>query len=137
MAGGYHEAEGGVAVPGYDRQLDPLTGDYVDATGGEYAETLTIAPAVYHQVKGERRWWGDPDHGSDLYLVKQQGTGIAGQRFAENAIRAALQVLADAGLADDVEVVAEGHANGRIVMQTAITDVQHGALELMTPLGEG
>lgn len=124
-------------MAGYDRTLDPITGDYVDADGGEFEETLTIATAVYHQVKGEKnRWCGDPNAGSDLYLVKQKGTGPAGARFADNAIRSALQVLVDAGLAADLDVATEGRANGRIVMATSITDVQYGPLELDAPLGE-
>lgn len=123
-------------MPGYDRTLDPITGDYQDNSGGEYAETLTIATAVYHQLKGERRWWGDDKAGSDLYLAKQKGAGVAGVRFADDAIRAALQPFVDAGLASDIDVQAEGTAGGRIIMATSITDVQHGELEFAAPLGE-
>ena len=125
-------------MAGYDRTIDPVTGDYRDADGGEFEQTLTIAPAVYHQMKAERgRWWGDQDAGSDLYLAKHRGTGRAGQLFAEDAVRSALQVFVDQGVADDLEVLAEGRANGRIVMRTSITDVQHGPVDVTAPIGEG
>ncbi len=125
-------------MPGYDRKIDPLTGDYVDAPGGAYAETFTIEPSVYHQMKTERnRWWGDPDAGSDLYLVKQQGTGVAGQRFAENALRAALQPFVDQGLAADIETEVEVTARGRVIAAASLTDIQQGPIEVIAPIGEG
>lgn len=126
-------------MPGLDRVLDPTTGDYRDAPGGEYEETRTIATAVLHQIKGERaRWWGDADAGSDLYLAKYKGTGRAGKLFAENAVAAALQPFVDAGDAADVEVVVEADARGRLQVAGSITDVQFGelALEEIASVGE-
>lgn len=124
-------------MAGYDRKIDPVTGDYVDEEGGEYAETLTIATALYHQVRGERnRWWGDPQAGSDLHLVRHQGAGVAGKVFAENAIRTAAQPFIDSGEAADLEVAVDATANGRVVLEASITDVQFGRVELDVPLGE-
>lgn len=126
-------------MAGYDRTIDPLTGDYVDATGGEYQETLTIRTAIYHQLRTERlRWWGDPYAGSELYLAKHQGTGIVGARFADNAIRQALQPFVDEGLAADLQVDVTADARGRIIIDSSITDIQNGEIDIapLAPIGE-
>ena len=123
-------------MPGLDRTIDPTTGDYVDAVGGAYAESLTIATAVYHQIKGELdRWPGDPNAGSGVYRIKQLGTGKAGQRAAEDATRAALQGFVDRGDASDLAVAAEGQANGRMLIAAELTDVQYGPVVVATALG--
>ncbi len=126
-------------MAGYDRKLDPSTGDYIDATGGEYAETLTIETAIYHQLRTERgRWHGDPLAGSDLHLAKYQGSGVVGAKFAENAIRQALQPFIDDGLAADPLVEVEADARGRLIIESSITDIQHGPLDVgeLAPIGE-
>lgn len=126
-------------MAGFDRTIDPLTGDYVDATGGEYVETTTLRTAIYHQMRTERgRWWGDVLAGSDLYLAKYHGTGVAGVRFAENAITEALQPFIDDGLAADLQVDAEGDARGRLVIDASITDIQSGEIDVgaLAPIGE-
>lgn len=124
-------------MPGLDRVLSPLTGDYVSAPGGEFAETLTISTALFHQMKTERnRWSLDPAAGSDLHLAKHYGAGVGGKVFTENAIREAAKPLVDEGLAADVEVEIAADARGRIVAVASITDVQHGPLEVAAPIGD-
>lgn len=126
-------------MAGYDRKLDPLTGDYVDATGGEYAEVLTIETALYHQLRTElRRWWGDPRAGSDLHLAKHKGASLEGARFSDNAIRQALQPFVDDGLAADLQITVEADERGRLIIDASITDIQHGLIDLapLAPIGE-
>lgn len=126
-------------MAGYDRTIDPLTGDYQDAAGGEYVESLTISTAIYHQLRTERgRWWGDPLAGSDLYLAKYEGAGIVGARFADNAIRQALQPFIDDGLAADLQVTVDSDARGRLIIDSTITDIQSGEIDVgsLAPMGE-
>lgn len=128
-------------MPGRDRRIDALTGDYIKAAGGEYETTTTIEPAVYHQLKTERgRWCGDLSAGSDLYLVRTRGLNRGAVVFAQNAVRLALQPFVEQRLAKDLRVTAEGTETGRLVMETAITDVQGGVPITFTdiaPVGEG
>jgi phage gp46-like protein len=124
-------------LPGLDRQIDPSTRDYVDAAGGEYAETLTMGTAIYHQMLTPLDGWcGDPTAGSALHLVKQKGSGAAGQIFAKGAVAAALKRFEDEGLLEDVEVTAKASANGRITMTTSAIDVGQGSLTVVAPAGE-
>ncbi len=126
-------------MAGYDRLIDPTTGDYVDADGGEYEETKTIATAVYHQLKTERgRWWGDADAGSDLYLIRQKGLTRSTVVFAEDAIRTALQPFVDNGQATDVQVAASADAFGKLAIEASITDLQGGRIDVsdIAPVGE-
>lgn len=124
-------------MAGYDRQLDPLTGDYVDEEGGEYAETLGSETAVQHALKGERdRWWGDPNRGSRLYLIRTKNLDQPTAAWAENEVLAALQPLVDEKLIDAPQVRSETDARGRMVMETAMTDLATGEpLVIAPPIG--
>lgn len=124
-------------MPGYDRKIDPLTGDYVDAPGGAYAETLTIQPQLYHQLRTPRgQWWGDPDAGSDLYLIKQLDKGTL--VFAKDATSSALRPFVEAGQARDLRVEATGSELGRLSLEVAITDTTTGEpLDDIVSIGEG
>lgn len=124
-------------MAGYDRQLDPLTGDYVDEEGGEYAETLGSETAVQHALKGERdRWWGDPNRGSRLYLIRTKNLDQPTAAWAENEVLAALQPLVDEKLIDAPQVRSETDARGRMVLETAMTDLATGEpLVIAPPIG--
>lgn len=125
-------------MAGLDRTIDPLTGDYVDAEGGEYEETRTIAPAVYHQLKTPRNgWWGDPERGSDLHLVRRRNLNRDTVLFAENAIRTALQPFIEQRLARDLVVKSETDARGRLTMESEITDIQGVQIDLTDIVGVG
>jgi phage gp46-like protein len=126
-------------VAGLDRAIDPLTQDYEDADGGEYAETRTLATAFYHQLRTERnRFWGDPEAGSELYLVRTMGVRQSTVLFIEDTIRTALQPFIEAGLASDLEVEVEGTESGRHIIEASITDRQGGRVDLsdIAPVGE-
>ncbi len=125
-------------MPGYDRTIDPMTGDYVDAAGGAFEETLTLASAVYHQVKGELdHWVGDPSAGSNLFKAKHLGSGRVGQRASEDAALVALKRFVTSGEATDLSATAVGLARGLVVLAVELTDVQSGQVDLTVPLGEG
>ena len=118
-------------MAGRDRKLDATTGDYVKDGNGGYETTITISTAVYHQLKLARgSWWGDPDRGCDLHLVTQMGITQGTVVFAKNAVKTALQRFVDEGLAKDLEVNAVGDANGRLGLQSLITDIQAGQLDV-------
>lgn len=125
-------------MAGRDRKLNPITGDYVQDGAGGYEYTTTIATKVYHQLRTRRgSWWGDPDAGSDLYLVTDRGLSQDSVVFAKNAVRTALQRFVDLGLAKDVAVEAQADARGRLTLQSTITDIQAGELDVsdLTPFG--
>lgn len=125
-------------MPGLDRKIDPLTRDYVDAGHGEYVETQSIQPALYHQFRTERgRWWGDPDAGSDLYLVARRNLDTGAVVFGKNALRAAAQPFVDDGQARDLVIDGAGDERGRLVLFVSLTDTTTGeALEDIAPVGE-
>ncbi len=123
-----------------DRRINPLTGDYV-MDGAKYEYTSTIETGCYHQCKGQRnRWPGDPNAGSDLYLIPTKGLTRSTVVFAEDAIRRALQPFIDSGDATDLQIETEVEPTfGRLILQSSITDVQAGQLNLtdIAPVGEG
>jgi phage gp46-like protein len=125
-------------MPGFDRKIDPISGDYVDAPGGEYAETASIQPQIYHQLNTQRaRWWGDFEAGCDLYLVKQRGLSQGTVVFAKDTTKTALQGFVEAGQARDLSVEAVGSELGRLSVEIAITDTSTGErLEDIAPIGE-
>ena len=125
-------------MPGYDRKIDNVTGDYVDAPGREFAETRTIQPQVYHQLKTPRGlWWGDWTAGCDLYLVKQRGLNQDTVVFAKDAIKVAMQPFVEVGQARDLVIDAVADALGRLSPEVSFTDTTTGeALEDITPIGE-
>lgn len=125
-------------MPGLDRQLDPMTGDYVDAGRGEYSETPTIQPAVYHQFMTERgAWCLDADAGSDLHLVLRRVLNRDTIVFAIDVAKTTLQPFVDAGLARDVRVNAEGSDRGLLTMEVALTDTATGQeIAMVAPVGE-
>lgn len=123
-------------MSGLDRRLDPVTGDYIDAPGGEYAETRTAEVAIYHQLKGHRNlWWADPDAGSNLRLLSGMNLDRNAVAFAENDALASLQRLVDDGLIEDPEAVAVGSATGRLLLETTATDVQTGEALVLPAIG--
>lgn len=114
-------------MPGLDRMLDPVTGDYIDAPGGEYEETLTAAPALYHQMKTPLgRWWGDLDAGSLLHLLRQRGADEPTVRFAEDAALQALDRLVVDGLIESPAAAASADRRGRMHLSTSCVDIQTG-----------
>lgn len=122
-----------------DRTLDPQTGDYQDADNGEYLETPTIASGCFHQLTGQRNTWGgDPEAGSDVPLIIQRGLDRDAVVFGQDAIRRALKVFVDAGEATDIQVAARALASGRLILESSITDVQSGPIDLtdIAPIGE-
>lgn len=124
-------------MPGYDRKLDPLTGDYMDAPGGEYAETLGAETAVQHALRGERdRWWGDPNRGSRLYQIRTRNLNQPTVAWTENEVLAALQPLIDEGLIADPQFRSEADARGRMRMETTMNDLATGEpLVIAPPIG--
>jgi len=126
-------------MSGLDRILDPASQDYVDGENGEFGETPTIASGCYHQLTGQRNTWpGDPDAGSDLPLVLTRNLDRSTVVFAQDAIRRALQPFVDAGEATDIEVAARANSTGRLILESSITDVQSGRIDLtdIAPIGE-
>lgn len=116
-------------MPGLDRMLDPVTGDYIDAAGGEYEETVTAAPAMVHQLKGQkRRWWGDKDAGCDLYIVATKGMDGVNLARAENAALSGLQRLVEDGLIREPRAKAgtSSEQASRMELETTAIDVQTG-----------
>lgn len=125
-------------MAGLDRKIDPLTGDYVDADGGEYEETRTIAPGLYHQMRTPLNgWWGDGNRGTNLHLVRRRGLNRDTVLLAENEIRRGAQPFIDQGLARDLVVESEPDARGRLTMEAEITDVGGTRIALSDIAGIG
>ena len=95
-------------MAGRDREIDPLTKDYVDDGAGGYENTTTVRTAGYHQLTTERdQWWADRNVGSDLHLAPQLTASATALQFIEDSVRAALQALIDAGLAREQNVIVQ------------------------------
>ena len=85
-------------------QIDPKTGDYIQANGRPVEDSSLIYPA-YYRIKIPRTQWmyaPDTNYGSDLYTVKKHFT--AGQvNPLANMVDVALQPMIDDGRASAVD----------------------------------
>lgn len=126
-----------------DRKLDPTTGDYIpDGAGGwEYVDT--IESEVHHRLRDQRdRFAGDPQHGSDLHLLKKghldERTRIRAKAYAEVALQPVLDGGRGANLRVDarIEKSDPDPAKRGVVVETQLTDVTNGAADVsnVTPL---
>lgn len=119
---------------GYDQEVDPATGDYVDTTDGAWSETQTSRTAVMMQLEiryGE--WHVDPDAGSRIPAMLETGDPITPQMMVDET-RRALQLLVDDGIIADLSVQAGTFdpANGRLDLEIAYTDTwSNSAVELL------
>lgn len=109
-----------------DRELDPITHDYVaDGKGGRRTVT-TAATQVQHQVLGEiDRWWGDPEAGSRVHEFERSGAGAADEQAIGDAIRGALERLERAGRIRNL-VVTTTRSGSRIDARAEMVDVSTG-----------
>lgn len=125
-------------MPGLNRRIDPATGDYIRDGRGGHETTPTIETGVYHQIRGKRRLWiGDPDAGSDLYLLPRRNLDRGAVVFADDAIRRAVQPFVDAGEATAVETALQAEKTGRLAGAASITDVQAGDIDITDIAGIG
>ncbi len=118
-------------MPGKTRVIDPLTGDYKrNAAGTGHETTTSIGTAVYHQLKGRKdSWWGDPDAGSTIHLVRRGGTSERELNAFRDSVLRSLQRLVEAGLGRDPTVTIEREGT-RVGIRTTILDDQHGELDV-------
>jgi phage gp46-like protein len=128
-------------MPGRSRRLDPVTGDYRrNDAGNGFAMTTSVETIVYHVIRGQRgRWFGDPDHGCHLYLVREHGLDREGLLFAANAVKAGLTPLVRDGLIKDVSVEVAANEFGLLELLIKITDISGGVIDAsgLTPFGGG
>ncbi len=113
-------------MPGRDRILDPISRDYVADGKGGYQKTTTLRTAIHHQLLDELgNWVGDPEAGSTLHEFGRAKNSEAQALRAAEAVRVALQRFVDQGLAKDLDVTVERSVEGRWVIRSSITDIQH------------
>lgn len=127
-------------MAGFDRKIDPLTGDYIADGEGGYEESDTAETAAYHQITTERgSYFPQPDLGSDAYLLPTKNASSITALFAAESLRAALQKLADEGFIKDieVEVTVTGSLPRRLVGGASFTDAQRGTVDLSEAVGFG
>jgi len=124
-------------MPGLDRQMDPVTKDYIDDGAGGLKTTRTAATACHHQILGDLdAWVGDPEAGSAVTRIPRKDT--EGNALAmRDAVEGALRPLAAAAIVAGVEVRVERPAIGRRVIVASAQDIQAGELDLspLVPYG--
>lgn len=88
----------------FDQELDPTSGDYVDAVEGAWSETESSRTAVMLQLEiryGE--WWVDPEAGSRIPAMLESGDPILPDELVDET-RRALQLLVDDGIITELDV---------------------------------
>lgn len=125
-------------MPGYDRKLDPVTGDYIDDGAGGWEYVDTIETEVIHAVKDRRNQWdGDPSAGSDIHTLETANLGERDRLLAKRIMEVALQPFVDDGRARNLRVSVEINDEfNRFEVSASMTDVQNGGadLSILTPL---
>lgn len=119
-------------MPGRDRVIDPLTGDYVSDGRGGYKTTNNLSTAIWHQLQGKKgKWVGDPDKGSLIFTLEREPNSQGAALLAGDFTRAALQIFVDAGQARDLQVVTQRDAQkNRISLASSIVDTSHGEIDI-------
>jgi len=85
-------------MAGRDRRIDPKTKDYIVDDNGFRETTRTAITSIYHQLLGEKNQWaGDPDAGSEFFLLERAKNPIDSPRVIRDIIGRALQPIVDEG----------------------------------------
>jgi hypothetical protein len=85
-------------MAGRDRQIDPLTKDYIRDEFGEALTTRTAITSIYHQIVGELgQWVGDPDAGSEFFQLKRAKNPLTSPQIIRDITNRALAILVNAG----------------------------------------
>lgn len=127
-------------MPGRDRKLDPLTGDYIPDGAGGWEMVDTIESEVMHRLRDRYdSFAGDPSHGSKLHLVTQGNLSNVDRLRAKGYAELALQPIVDGGRGANLKVEAKiNSADKRIEIETSITDIQSAPVDVsqVTPFRE-
>jgi len=125
-------------MPGFDMYIDPVTHDYVDDGWGDFETDDTLQNACYLQMQSDRgRWPGDGEAGSDLWQLQRGGSSSKQAQRAAEMVRAALKVFVDLGWATDLQADVDQIQTGKWAITAAITDVQHGQIDLTPSVPSG
>jgi phage gp46-like protein len=113
-------------MPGWDRTIDPVTGDYIDDGAGGTETTMTAQTAIHHQLQGELgSWAGDDLAGSRFHTLARAKNSLRTPQVLEDMARECLRPLVAEGLISEPEIVVERDVN-RIAIETTCRDLQSG-----------
>lgn len=102
-------------------------GDY-ELVDGEFAKTRSPASAIRHQLEDVLgAWVGDQGTGRDRRNASERFNTEDDAREEASSILAALSLIEDEGLIDDIEVTVSRDDTGRWFVIYACRDVESGA----------
>jgi hypothetical protein len=114
-------------MPGLDRRIDPITGDYVHDGDGATETTRSALPQVYHQLRlGKRTWFGDPDAGIDRARYERRANSRRTELAYDDALKEALAPLVAEGSISRPQTRHQRESGGRLVHEATATDLQTG-----------
>lgn len=122
-------------MPGLDRELDPVAGDYVPNGKGGTKTTRSAATAVVHQFRlSHNTWPGDPDAGIRNQILDRAKSSPPTAVAIEDMTRDALQPLVDLDWITVPRVVVERQPAGRVAHEVVAVDRQTGEELRLTKL---
>jgi phage gp46-like protein len=125
-----------------DRQLDPVTGDFVDAPGGAFAQCDVIDNQIaFSYLLPVGSWEGDPTLGHGFNdLARAQNTQENRNRLGDLA-RLAVQWLIDLGAVESVDVTVEAIGADGVAFEvdyyTPGSTTPRSAGKFLVPVGAG
>lgn len=113
-------------MAGSDLMYDE-NGDYIDDGAGGFLETPTAQPAIRHQLLDNiGEWIGDPDAGRDRRGLKGRNNTQADADAEADSVQIALEVLEDAGMIEDIEILVDRDPQGRYALGITTRDTGSG-----------
>jgi len=108
-------------MPGMDKELNPLTGDYTGRA------VKNLQNAVYIRLRTPLgTWWADKSIGSLLHLLQREKDVARVSLLAEQYAKEALQPILDDGRADKISVAATQPHNGYLILRIRVETAQGG-----------
>lgn len=111
-------------MKGVDRKIDPVTGDFVSAPGGRFAECdplENILALVFLLDRGA--WEGDIELGNRFAELRRATVADGAERRLEDLVRDAVQWLVDEGEIEEIKVTVERYARGMFAFEVDVTPV--------------
>lgn len=101
-----------------DRQIDPITMDYVDADNGKFAEVDVLENQILCSIAIElESWEGDPALGVAMARLKRSKDRAEDRQALGDAFTASLSWLVTDGSLDRVIATVESYDHGVVVFE--------------------
>lgn len=110
-------------MPGFDRSIDPATGDYVDDGVGGTEWTRTAAPALFHQIRTPLgSWWADGEAGSRFFELDRSPSSLRTVPVVVDIVRELSAPLVDDGRISEPVTTAE-RVLDRVLFESVASDL--------------